>query len=114
MENSQIHKADRRITLKEFIEKIFGGIKIQNQRRTLEEELKSLSRFHKPDNKYALLIKIIWKRISPTLKSEILLKPKITAVSPPIQRLRWRISWLERLARSRAEYVKDYVSINAM
>ncbi len=49
---------DSRITLKEFIEKIFGGIsKFKSKDELLEDEFEKFVTIYKPDSKYALPIK---------------------------------------------------------
>ena len=51
-------KADRRITLKEFIEKIFGGInKFKTKDELLEEEFEKFISIYKPESKYVPYIK---------------------------------------------------------
>ena len=51
-------KADRRITLKEFIEKNLGGIsRFKSKDELLEDEFEKFVAIYKPDSKYALLIK---------------------------------------------------------
>ena len=51
-------KADRRISLREFIEKIFGGIAtFKSKDELLEEEFEKFIAIYKPDSKYVLPIK---------------------------------------------------------
>jgi len=108
-------KADRRITLKEFIEKIFGGItKFKSKDELLEEEFEKFVSIFKPDNKYALLIKNYLKAYitDPEIRDIVETKeygrfatnPKIT-----MKDFHDLNGWRNVVP----EYVKDYVSINA-
>lgn len=108
-------KADRRITLREFIEKIFGGItKFKSKDELLEEEFEKFVAIYKPDNKYALLIKNYLKAYitDPEIRdivetkeySRFATNPKVT-----MKDFRDLNGWREVVP----EYVKDYVSINA-
>ena len=107
-------KADRRITLKEFIEKIFGGIaKFKSKDELLEEEFEKFVAIYKPDNKFALLIKNY-------LKSYVTDKEFRSIVDDnQIQRLYTYPSFsaedfneLGKYKRIVPEYVKDYISLN--
>ncbi|MFA4990850.1 MAG: DEAD/DEAH box helicase family protein [Candidatus Paceibacterota bacterium] len=108
-------KADRRITLREVIEKIFGGInKFKSKDELLEEEFEKFVTIYKPDNKYALLIKNYLKAYitDPEIRdivetkeySRFATNPKVT-----MKDFRDLNGWREVVP----EYVKDYVSINA-
>jgi len=106
--------ADRRITLREFIEKIFGSIKkFKTKDELLEEEFEKFVAIYKPDNKYALLIKNYLKAYitDPEIRdivetkeySRFATNPKVT-----LKDFRDLNGWREVVP----EYVKDYVSIN--
>jgi len=108
-------KADRRITLKEFIEKIFGGItKFKSKDELLEEEFEKFVAIYKPDNKFALLVKNYLKAYitDPEIRDIVETKeygrfatnPKVT-----MKDFRDLNGWREVVP----EYVKDYVSVNA-
>ena len=108
-------KADRRITLKEFIEKIFGGIKkFKTKDELLEEEFEKFVAIYKPDNKYALLIKNYLKAYitDPEIRDIVETKEYSRfATNPQVTMKDFRDlnGWREVVP----EYVKDYVSINA-
>jgi len=108
-------KSDRRISLREFIEKIFGGIiKFKSKDELLEEEFEKFIAIYKPESKYVLALKnylkayitdneirdIIEKGEYPRLATN----PKLT-----LSDLRALNNWIELVP----EYVKDYVSLNA-
>ncbi|HNU96602.1 MAG TPA: restriction endonuclease subunit R, partial [Candidatus Magasanikbacteria bacterium] len=108
-------KADRRITLKEFIEKIFGGInKFKTKDELLEEEFEKFISIYKPESKYVPYIKNYLKAYitDPEIRdivetkeySRFATNPKIT-----MKDFRDLNGWREVVP----EYVKDYVSINA-
>lgn len=108
-------KADRRITLKEIIEKIFGGIaKFKSKNELLEEEFEKFVVIHKPDSKYILPIKNYLKSyitdpeirdiVETTEYSRFATNPKVT-----MKDFRDLNGWRNVVP----EYVKDYVSINA-
>jgi len=107
-------KADRRITLKEFIEKIFGGIaKFKSKDELLEEEFEKFVTIYKPDNKFALLIKNYLK--SYVADEEF----RAIVDNNQIQRLYTYPSFsaedfneLGKYKKIVPEYVKDYVSLN--
>lgn len=108
-------KSDRRISLREFVEKIFGGIKaFKTKDELLEEEFEKFVAIYKPKNEHILLIKnylkayitdneirdVIEKGEYPRLATN----PKLTLTD-----LRALNGWIEIVP----EYVKDYVSLNA-
>lgn len=108
-------KADRRITLKEFIEKIFGSInKFKSKDELLEDEFEKFVNIYKPDNKYILAIKNYLKAyitdseirdiVETKEYSRFATNPKVT-----MQDFRELNGYREVVP----EYVKDYVSINA-
>jgi type I restriction enzyme R subunit len=108
-------KSDRRISLREFIEKIFGRIAhFKSKDELLEEEFDKFVTIYKPENKYIQLIRnylkayitdneirdIIDKGEYPRLATN----PKLTLAD--IKALN---AWIEVVP----EYVKDYVPLNA-
>ena len=108
-------KADRRITLKEFIEKIFGGInKFKSKDELLEDEFENFVSIYKPESKYALPIKNYLKAyitdseirdiVETKEYSRFATNPKVT-----MKDLRELNGYREVVP----EYVKNYVSINA-
>lgn len=108
-------KADRRISLKEFIEKIFGGInKFKSKDELLEEEFEKFVAIYKPDSKFALLIKNYLKAYitDPEIREIVESKEYSRfATNPKVSMKDFRDlnGWREVVP----EYVKDYVSINA-
>lgn len=107
-------KADRRITLKEFIEKIFGGInKFKSKDELLEDEFEKFISIYKPENDNILQIKNF-------LKCYVADQEFRTIVdNNQIQRLYTYPSFsaeeLNELGKYKKivpEYVKDYVSLN--
>ena len=108
-------KADRRITLREFIEKIFGSIdKFKTKDELLEEEVDKFISIYKPESKYVPYIRNYLKSYitDPEIRdivetkeySRFATNPKVT-----IKDFRDLNGWREIVP----EYVKDYVSINA-
>ena len=108
-------KADRRITLTEFIEKIFGSIsKFKSKDEMLEEEFEKFVAIYKPDNQHALVIKNFLKAyitdaeirdiVETQEYSRFATNPKVT-----MKDFRDLNSWRTIIP----EYVKDYVSINS-
>jgi len=107
-------KADRRITLKEFIEKIFGGIaKFKSKDELLEEEFEKFVSIYKPENDNILQIKNF-------LKCYVADQEFRTIVdNNQIQRLytypsfsAGELNELGKYKKIVPEYVKDYVSLN--
>jgi len=107
-------KVDRRVSLREFIEKIFGGIKkFKTKDELLEEEFEKFVSIYKPDSKYALLIKNYLKAYitDPEIRdiieskeySRLATNPKIS-----LKEFKELNEWRETVP----EYVKDYVTIN--
>lgn len=107
-------KADRRIALKEFIEKIFGGIsKFKTKDELLEDEFEKFVAIYKPENKYVLPIKNYLKAyitdseirdiVETKEYSRFATNPKVT-----MKDFRDLNGWREIVP----EYIKDYVSIN--
>lgn len=108
-------KADRRITLTEFIEKIFGRIsQFKTKDELLDEELGKFIAIYKPDSKYVPLIRNYLKayitdsEIRDIVESKeygrLATNPKVT-----MKDFRELNGWREVIP----EYVKDYVAINA-
>jgi len=107
-------KADRRITLKEFIEKIFGGIaKFKSRDELLEEEFEKFVAIYKPTNESILSIKNFLKCYIADQEFRTIID------NNQIQRLytypSFSASELNELGKYKKlvpEYVKDYVSLN--
>ncbi len=108
-------KSDRRISLREFIEKIFGGIgRFKTKDELLDEEFEKFIAIHKPESQYVLPLRnflkayitdneirdIIEKGEYPRLATN----PKLT-----LAELRSLNKWVDTVP----EYVKDYISLNA-
>jgi type I restriction enzyme R subunit len=107
-------KTDRRISLREIIEKVFGGItRFKTKDELLEEECDKFIGIYSPENQYVLPIKNYLKayitdseirEIAETREySRLATNPKLTLAD------------LEALGRWRniiPEYVKDYISLN--
>jgi type I restriction enzyme R subunit len=108
-------KADRRIALKEFIEKIFGGISaFKSKDELLEDEFEKFVMIYKPNSKYVLPIKNYLKAyitdseirdiVETREYSRFATNPKVTMKD---------FKELNGYREIVPEYVKDYVSINA-
>lgn len=108
-------KADRRISLKEIIEKIFGGAKeFKSKDQLLEEEFEKFVTIYKPDSQHVLPIKNYLKayitdpeirEIAETREySRFATNPKVTMQD---------FKELNGFREIIPEYVKDYVSVNA-
>lgn len=108
-------KADRRISLREFIEKAFGKITdFKTKDELLNEEFEKFIAIHKPENQFVLPIKNYLKAyITDNEIRNIIEKGEYTrlATNPKLtfSDLKVLDGWIERVP----EYVKDYVSINA-
>ncbi|KKS55877.1 MAG: Type III restriction protein res subunit [Candidatus Magasanikbacteria bacterium GW2011_GWA2_42_32] len=108
-------KADRRITLKEFIEKIFGGItKFKAKDELLEEEFEKFVAIYKPTNENILSIKNFLKCYVADQEFRTIVE------NNQIQRLYTYPSFsaeefneLGKYKKIVPEYVKDYVSLNS-
>lgn len=107
-------KADRRISLREFIEKVFGGIdSFKSKDELLDEEFEKFIAINKPENQFILPIKnylkayIIDNEIRDIIEkgeyARLATNPKLTLAD--IESLN---GWIEKVP----EYVKDYVSLN--
>jgi type I restriction enzyme R subunit len=107
-------KADRRIGLKEFIEKIFGRLdKFKTKDELLEEEFEKFVVINKPESKYILPIKNYAKAYITDSEIRDIVETKEYArfaVNPKVTMKDFRElnGWREAVP----EYVKDYVSIN--
>lgn len=108
-------KADRRISLKEFIEKIFGGItKFKTKDELLEEEFEKFVAINKPENKYVLPIKNYLKAYITDSEIRDIIEtgeyPRL-ATNPKLSMadLRDLNGWIKTVP----EYVKDYVPLNS-
>ncbi|MCL4497279.1 MAG: DEAD/DEAH box helicase family protein [Deltaproteobacteria bacterium] len=107
-------KSDRRITLKEFIEKIFGGInEFKTKDELLEEEFEKFMIIYKPENKYILPIKNYLKAYITDFEIRDIVETKQYArfaTNPKVSIKDFRD--LNGYREIIPEYVKDYVSIN--
>lgn len=107
-------KADRRITLKEFIEKIFGCInRFKTKDELLEEEFEKFMIIYKPENKYILPIKNYLKAYIADSEIRDIVETKQYArfaTNPKVSIKDFRD--LNGYREIIPEYVKDYVSIN--
>jgi len=108
-------KSDRRISLREFVEKIFGGIKaFKTKDELLEEEFEKFVAIYKPKNEHILILKNYLKayitdnEIRDIIETgeypRLATNPKLT-----LSDLKTLNGWIEIVP----EYVKDYVSLNA-
>lgn len=108
-------KADRRITLKEFIEKIFGGIsKFKTKDELLEEEFEKFMAIYKPGSKYVLPIKNYLKAYITDSEIRDIVETKQYArfaTNPKVSMKDFKD--LNGYREIVPEYVKDYVPINA-
>ncbi|HEY4505803.1 MAG TPA: DEAD/DEAH box helicase family protein [Candidatus Paceibacterota bacterium] len=108
-------KADRRISLREFIDKAFGSIKtFKSKDELLDEEFDKFVAINKPENQYAMPIKNYLKAyITDNEIRDIIEKGEYTrlATNPKLTMadLEAVNGWVEKVP----EYVKDYVSLNA-
>jgi len=108
-------KVDRRITLKELIEKIFGGIaKFKTKDELLEEEFEKFVAIYKPESKYVPHIKNYFKAYITDAEIRAIVETKEYsrfATNPKVTMKDFRDlnGWREKVP----EYVKDYVSIKA-
>ena len=107
-------KVDRRITLKELIEKIFGGIaKFKTKDELLEEEFEKFVAIYKPETKYVPHIKNYLKAYLTDAEIRDIVETKEYgrfATNPKVTMKDF--SDLNRWREVVPEYVKDYVSIN--
>jgi type I restriction enzyme R subunit len=108
-------KADRRISLREFIEKVFGGIaNFKSKDELLEDEFEKFIAINKPESQFVLPIKNYLKAyITDNEVRDIIEKGEYTrlATNPKLNftDLKALNGWIEKVP----EYVKDYVSLNA-
>ena len=108
-------KVDRRISLKEIIEKIFGGIKeFKSKDELLEEEFEKFVAIYKPENKYVLPIKNYLKAYITDSEIRDIIEtgeyPRL-ATNPKLTMTDLKVlnGWIKTVP----EYVKDYVPLNA-
>ncbi len=108
-------KADRRISLREFIEKVFGGItNFKSKDELLEDEFEKFIAINKPESQFVMPIKNYLKAyITDNEIRDVIEKGEYTrlATNPKLtlSDLDALNGWIERVP----EYVKDYVSLNA-
>lgn len=107
-------RADRRLSLKEIIEKIFGGIvKFKTKDELLEEEFEKFVMLYKPSNLHVYPIKNFLKAyITDSEVREIVESKEYSrfATNPKVTMADFKAlnGWKDVVP----EYVKDYVSIN--
>jgi len=105
---------DRRLTLREIIEKIFGGVeKFKSKDELLEEELAKFVSIHKPDAGHMPQIRLFFKAyITDGEIRDIVEKREFNrlATNPKLNMADYRAlnSWREVIP----DYVKDYVQLN--
>lgn len=107
-------KADRRITLREFVEKIFGRIdRFKTKDELLEEEYEKFVSIYKPDPKYAPYIKNFLKAYITDSEIRDIVESKDYArfhTNPKVTFEEFKA--LNGYREKVPEYVKDYVPIN--
>lgn len=107
-------KADRRIPLREMVDKIFGGIKtFKPKDELLDEEVEKFISIYKPDNKYVYPIKNFLKAyITDSEIREIVESKEFArfATNPKVTIADFKS--LNGFRELVPEYVKDYVPIN--
>lgn len=107
-------KTDRRIPLREMVEKIFGGIKVfKSKDELLDEEVDKFISIHKPENKYIYPIKNFLKAyITDSEIRDIIESGEFGrfATNPKVTMADFKA--LNGFREMVPEYVKDYVSIN--
>ncbi|MFA5780379.1 MAG: DEAD/DEAH box helicase family protein [Elusimicrobiota bacterium] len=107
-------KSDRRITLREFLEKIFGIINtFKTKDELLEEEFEKFISIYKPENMYILPIKNFLKAYITDSEVRDIVESKeygrfATNSKVTMEDFKSLNGWRDILP----EYVKDYVSIN--
>ena len=105
---------DRRLTLREIIEKIFGGVeKFKSKDELLDEELAKFISIHKPDAGHMPQIRLFFKAyITDSEIRDIVEKREFNrfATNAKLNMADYRAlnSWREIIP----DYVKDYVSLN--
>ncbi len=105
---------DRRLTLREIIEKIFGGLdKFKSKDELLEEELAKFVSVHKPDAGHMPQIRLFFKAyITDSEIRDIVEKREFNrlATNPKVNMADYRAlnNWREVIP----DYVKDYVQLN--
>jgi type I restriction enzyme R subunit len=108
-------KADRRISLREIIEKVFGGVKqFKSKNDLLEEECEKFIAIQKPESKYIHPIKNFLKSYitDPEIRDIIETKQYARfATNPKVSMQDYKD--LEKYRGIIPDYVKDYVSLNA-
>jgi type I restriction enzyme R subunit len=107
-------KTDRRITLREIIEKIFGGItKFKTKDELLEEECEKFITIYKPGNKYIMPIKNYLKAfITDSEVREIVESKEYSRFATNPKVTLGDFKELDKWREVVPEYVKDYISIN--
>lgn len=112
-------KLDRRISLREILDKIFGRIKkFKNKDELLEEEIEKFISIYKPDAKYIHVIRNFIKAYITDMEiREIMEKREYSrlATNPRLNMndLRELHGWRNDWDNCIIGYIKDYVSLNA-
>jgi len=107
-------KLDRRVGLREIIEKVFGTIPgFKSKDELLDDEFEKFIAIHKPDNKYIAPIKKFLKAyITDSEVRDIVEKKEFSrfATNPKVSMNDYKVlnGWRDVIP----EYVKDYVSLN--
>lgn len=107
-------QADRRISLREFLDKIFGIIpRFKSKDELLNEEYEKFLLINKPDNQYVIVAKNYFKAYitDPHFRTVVENKDYGQLYSYPgftMEEFQKLNSWRDKVP----EYVKDYVSIN--
>jgi type I restriction enzyme R subunit len=107
-------KVDRRLSLREIIDKIFGRLdNFKNKDELLDEECEKFVSIYKPESKYALPIKNYIKAYITDGEIRDIIEsgeyPRLaTNAKLTLQDLRELNGWIKVVP----EYVKDYVSLN--
>ncbi len=108
-------KTDRRVSLREFIDYIFGGItKFKSKDEMLEEEFDKFISIYKPESKYVPYIKNYLKAYVTDSNIREIIENKQYAkfahnAKISLEEFKALNSWRDTVP----EYVKDYISINA-
>ncbi|MFC1599122.1 DEAD/DEAH box helicase family protein [Patescibacteria group bacterium] len=104
---------DRRVTLKEILEKIFKGSKIKSKNEILEEEFEKFVSIYKPDNKHVLPIKNFLKAYVTDGEIRDIVETEEYgrfATNPMISMADFKE--LGDYRQLIPEYVKDYITLN--
>ena len=106
-------KIDRRVTMNDIIDYVFGGEKIKSKDELLEREFKSFLAIHKPESKYVPYLKNYLKAYAgdPEFR-QIIDSKNYNALQTfggfTMAEFKALNGWREKLP----EYVKDYIQLN--